>query len=147
MSGTRSRGAMLRLVTFAGASVVAAGALAGTGGAALADPLPGPQGQAQAGQHGASKGRTQPGHIRKVGHHHSRPRTVVRCQNDDTDQSDDIDSDDDEPRHYISPGSTAPAGGCAKDALNLAGMLAGDRTRADPPVRARTAQTARTARR
>jgi hypothetical protein len=136
MRGTRDRGALLRLATIAGASVVAAGALAGTGGAALADPLPRPPGRAQA-KRPAPAQAGQPAHpagkgpARHAGRHHHRPRTVVRCQNDDTDQLDEIDDDGDEPRHYVAPGSTAPSGGCAQDALNLAGLLAGDhRTRA-----------------
>ena len=142
MRGTPNRGALLRLATIAGASVVAAGALAGTGGAVLADPLPKPPGRAQAKPaapaqvkqpvHAAGKGR---GPARHPGRRHHRPRTVVRCQNDDTDQLDEIDNDGDEPRHYVSPESTAPGGGCAQDALNLAGLLAGDHH-----TRARTAR-------
>jgi hypothetical protein len=134
MRGTRSRGVVLRLVTFAGASVVAAGALAGTGGAVLAGPLPKPPGQAQAGQprHVASRSQAQPRHGgHAAGRRHVRPRTVVRCQNDDTDQTDEIDSDSDGPSHFVSPDITAPAGRCSRDALDLAGLLAGDhRTRA-----------------
>lgn len=140
MTSTRNRGALLRLATFSGASVVAAGALAGMGGAALADPLPKPPGRAQAAQHVTAKGHTRTG--RKAGRH--RPRTVVRCQNDDTDQTDEIDTDGDEPRHFVSPDVTAPAAGCSRDALNLAGLLAGDhRTRAHRSVPARTARTVR----
>jgi hypothetical protein len=131
MRGTRSRGGVLRLVTFAGASVVAAGALAGTGGAVLAGPLPKPPGQAQAvrSEHAAGKGRAQARHGgHAAGRRHARPRTVVRCQNDDTDQTDefDTDSDSDTPSHFVSPDSTAPAGRCSRDALALAGLLSGD---------------------
>jgi hypothetical protein len=116
---------------------VVAAALAGTAGVAVADPLPRPGAHGVAGKGNAA---TKHGVVRK-GHHHVRPRTVVRCQNDDTDQLDefDSDSDSDEPLHVVSPGTAAPAGGqCpgVQDALGIADILAGGhRTRGRVPAR------------
>jgi hypothetical protein len=121
MRGRRNR------VVLAGVTVVAA-ALAGTAGVAVADPLPKPNAH-------TGKGNTATRHgVARKGHHHVRPRTVVRCQNDDTEQIDEFDSDGGEPLHTVSPGTVAPAGsGCpgAQDALGIADILAGGhRTRA-----------------
>ena len=82
-------------------------AFVGPAGVAVADPPPKP------GAHGpAAKGNTATGHgVARKGHHHVRPRTVVRCQNDDTEQIDEFDSEDDEPLHTVSPGTPEPAGG------------------------------------
>jgi hypothetical protein len=69
--------------------------------------------------------------VKKGRHHHQQPRTVVRCQNDDTDQLDEFDGEG-EPVHIVSPGGAAPAGGnCpgAQDALGIAGILSGDHHR------------------
>jgi hypothetical protein len=113
---------------------IVAAALAGTAGAAVADPPPRPS------AHGvAEKGNAATRHgVGRRGHHHVRPRTVVRCQNDDTEQIDEFD-DDGEPLHVVSPGTAEAAGGrCpgARDALGIAGMLAGGhRTRARVPAR------------
>jgi hypothetical protein len=67
----------------------------------------------------------------------------VRCQNDGTDQIDEIDNDGDEPRHIVSPDPVAPTGSCPgfKNALGMAGLLGGDhRTRTDRAWRARAMQ-------
>ncbi|GAB2828616.1 hypothetical protein GCM10027176_36000 [Actinoallomurus bryophytorum] len=114
---------------------IVAVALAGTAGAAFADPLPRPGGHGVAG-----KGNTATRHgVVHKGHHHLRPHTVVRCQNDDTEQIDDFDSDGGEPVHIVSPGAAeAAGGGCpgAQDALGIADVLAGGhRTRAGVPLR------------
>jgi hypothetical protein len=114
---------------------IVAAALAGTAGVAVADPLPKPGAHGVAGKGNAA---TKHGVVRK-GHHHVRPRTVVRCQNDDTDQLDEFDSDSDEPLHVVSPGATVPAGGqCpgVQDALGIADILGGGhRTRGRVPAR------------
>lgn len=129
MTGRRRNLGVL-LTTLAGASVLAAG----TACPGLADPLPGPH--VRAAQTGpATTGRAHlqarhPGTGRKARHH--RPRTVLRCQSDDTDQIDEIDDDSEEPRHYAAPGGTvASPGSClgAGQALGIAGILAGDRPR------------------
>ena len=110
-------------------------ALAGTAGVAVADPPPRP------GAHGvAGKGNAATHHaVGRRGHHHVRPRTVVRCQNDDTEQIDEFDDDGGEPLHIVSPGTAEAAGGrCpgAQDALGIADILAGGhRTRARVPAR------------
>lgn len=118
------------VAALAGASVLAAGAE----GTALADPVPRPvlkplPPRAQAGS--AAKAHVQDGqHPRRVRHH--RPRTVVRCQSDGTEQIDEIDSDDDGPRHYVSPDAPGPAGNCpgARQALAIADLLDGGTRRA-----------------
>jgi hypothetical protein len=50
----------------------------------------------------------------------------VRCQNDETDQIDEFDDEDGEPRHIVMPGA---AGHCvgSREALQIAGLLGGDR--------------------
>jgi hypothetical protein len=110
-------------------AIVSAGAvLAGTASVAAADPAPVP-----VTRHSVA-GKGHPGrarHARRPGHHRAWPRTVVRCQNDDTEQTDDIDGDGIEPRHVVTPG--AADGACSRDALNIADILAGDR----PAVRRR----------
>jgi hypothetical protein len=106
-------------------AIASAGAfLAGTASVAVADPAPVSRHPAVGRGH-VALGR----HAHRPGRH--RPRAVVRCQNDETDQTDDIDSDDIEPRHVVTPG--AADGTCSRDALNIAGILAGDR----PAVRRR----------
>ena len=105
---------------------IAAAALAGTAGVAAADPRPRPSAHGVAGKGNAA---TRHGVGRK-GRHHLRPRTVVRCQNDDTEQLDEFDNDSDEPLHIVSPGTAAPAGErCPgiRDALGIADILAGGR--------------------
>jgi hypothetical protein len=141
MRGRRNTAVPVRwLMTIAAAALAATGtaALAGTESVAAADPLPRPNAHAR-GVAGKGHGSTRHGAGRK-GHHHIRPRTVVRCQNDDTDQIDEIDNDGGEPQHIVSPGGAAPGGGhCAgvRDALGIAGLLAGDhRTRAGMTGRA-----------
>jgi hypothetical protein len=49
----------------------------------------------------------------------------VRCQNDETEQTDEFDDDGLEPRHVVTPGGAD--GACSRDALNIADILAGDR--------------------
>ncbi|HZE30131.1 MAG TPA: hypothetical protein VE198_01690 [Actinoallomurus sp.] len=109
---------------------IVAAALAGTAGVAAADPPPKPSAHGVAGKGNAA---TRHG-VGRNGHRHLRPRTVVRCQNDDTEQLDEFDSDNDEPLHIVSPDTAAPAGGrCPgiRDALGIADILAGGhRTRA-----------------
>jgi hypothetical protein len=109
---------------------IVAAAFAGTAGVAAADPPPKPRAHGAAGKGNAAT-RHGVGH---KGHHHVRPRAVVRCQNDDTEQIDEFDNDGDEPPHTVSPSAVEPAGGrCPglQDALGLAGILAGGhRTRA-----------------
>jgi hypothetical protein len=111
---------------------VVAAALAGTAGVAVADPVPRPHGV-------AGKGNAATWHaVGRRGHHHVRPRTVVRCQNDDTEQIDEFDNDGGEPLHHVSPGTEAAGGRCpgAQDALGIADILAGGhRTRARVPAR------------
>jgi hypothetical protein len=128
MRGRRNR------VVLAGVTIVAA-ALAGTAGVAVADPLPRPNAHGAAGKGNAATRHA----VGRRGHHHVRPRTVVRCQNDDTEQIDEFDSDGGEPLHTVSPGTVAPAGSAcpgAQDALGIADMLAGGhRTRARVPAR------------
>jgi hypothetical protein len=139
MTGGRRRGRRRHLgvlvTTLAGASVLAAG----TAGAGLADPSPVPHGRAvRSGPATAGRGHLQGRHSgtgRKG--RHQRPRTVVRCQSDDTDQVDEIDDDTEEPRHHVVPGGTvAPSGSCSGvgEALGIADILAGDRPRG-PRVR------------
>lgn len=114
---------------------IAAVALAGTAGVAVADPQPRPSAHGVAG-----KGNTATRHgVGRRGHHHVRPRTVVRCQNDDTEQIDEFDNDGGEPLHIVPPGTAEAAGGScpgAQDALGIADILAGGhRTRARVPAR------------
>jgi hypothetical protein len=127
MRGRRNRAG--RLVA------IVAVALACTAGAAVADPVPRPSAHGVAGK---GNGATRHGVVRK-GHHHLRPRTVVRCQNDDTEQIDEFDNDGGEPVHIVSPGAAEAAGGrCpgAQDALGIADLLAGGhRARARVPAR------------
>lgn len=117
----RTKTGALRLGTMV---FVGAAAMAISAGAAVAGPAPGPPAQKQAGH---------TGHIRTV--HHPRPRTVARCQSDDTDQIDEFGDDGDEPRHSFTP--TESAGRCSEDALGIARVLAGEhaRPRAARPVR------------
>lgn len=103
-------------------TMVFVAAMAVSAGVAVAGPAPRPPVQKQV------------SHTRTV--HHPRPRTVVRCQNDDTDQIDEFGDDGDEPRHSFTP--TESAGGrCTGDALGIARVLAGQhaRPRATRPVR------------
>jgi hypothetical protein len=128
------------VTALAGASVLAAGAANGADGAkaegvALAGPSPRPY-PSHARAASAVKGRVQGKHPHRV--HRHRPRTVVRCQSDGTDQVDEIENDGEEPRHYVSPGSPAPAAGCpsVQQALGIANLLdGGHRTRPVRPVR------------
>jgi hypothetical protein len=103
---------------------VTAALLVPAAGAAAA-PSPRPVAGRTAAPRDASRadGGHSAGHGRGRAHH--RPRAVVRCQNDETDQVDEFDSDDDEPRHVIGPGRPAPYGHCPgyRDALALAGLL------------------------
>lgn len=112
------------VATLAGASVLAAGAE----GTALAGPAPSPAHAKEARAVKAHGGRAR--HVRRARH---RPRTVVRCQSDGTDRVEEIDDESDEPRHYVSPESDAPAGTCPglRDALGIANILGegGGRTR------------------
>ena len=96
---------------------VGAAAMAMTAGAAVAGPVPRPPAQKQAGH---------TGHTRTA---HHRPHTVVRCQNDDTEQIDEFGDDGDEPQHSFTPIQAAPGGRCSRDALGIARTLAGDRAR------------------
>lgn len=109
------------VATLAGASVLAAGAQ----GTALADPVPSPAHAKEA--KAAAKARDQARKARHVRRVHHRPRNVVRCQSDGSDQVDEIDDESDEPRHYVSPDSPAPAGTCPglQEALGIANILGG----------------------
>jgi hypothetical protein len=111
------------VATLAGASVLAAGAP----GTALADPAPSPAHTRQARVVKAHADRAR--HVRRARH---RPRTVVRCQSEGTDQIDEIDDESDEPRHYVSPDTPAPAGTCPglQEALGIANVLGGGARRA-----------------
>jgi hypothetical protein len=95
----------------------------GTASAAVAGPLPRPPRTA------AGAARRPAGHHRRGRNAYPRPRTVVRCQNDDSEQIDEIDNDGIAPSHVITPAGGAPAGSCAgaEDALGIARALAGDR--------------------
>lgn len=106
------------VATLAGACVLAAGAE----GTALADPAPSPAHARQARAVKAHADRAR--HVRRARH---RPRTVVRCQSEGTDQIDEIDDESDEPRHYVSPDDPAPAGSCPglQEALGIANILGG----------------------
>lgn len=120
MWGRRSKAGVL--------AAIVCGSVAVSAGAAAAAPAPRPPAarQRQAGH---------PGHVGAV-RHHPRPRTVMRCQNDDTDQIDDFGDDGDEPRHSFTPAGSA-GGRCTGDALGIARVLAGEhpRSRAARPVR------------
>jgi hypothetical protein len=110
-------------------AAVVGGAVAVSAGAAVAGPVPRPPAARQAAAH-KQAGRGE--HV----HHRPRPRTVLRCQSDDTDQIDEFGDDGDEPRHSFTP--TEPGGGrCSGDALGIARILAGEhpRSRAARPVR------------
>jgi hypothetical protein len=114
-------------------AMVFVAAMAVSAGAAVAGPVPRPPSQKQD-QKQDQKQVGQTGHIRTV-HHHPRPRAVVRCQNDETDQIDEFGDDVDEPRHSFTP--TESAGRCSGDALGIARVLAGEhaRPRVARPVR------------
>jgi hypothetical protein len=109
-------------------ATIVCGAMAATAvstGTAVAGPVPRPPSARQAaaprpaGHHGATR-------------HH--PRTVMRCQSDDTDQIEEF-GDDDEPRDSFTPAEAS--GRCSGDALGIARILAGDHPRRRParPVR------------
>jgi len=115
MWGRPNNAGAVRLVTMACLGTAAMAVMAGT---AVAGPAPRPPAQ-----------KPKPAGHAKAGHHHSRPRTVVRCQNDDTDQLDEFGDDGEEPRHVLTPAQTGTAGRCAGDALDIARILAGDHVR------------------
>jgi hypothetical protein len=123
MWGRRNNTGAVRLVTMACLGTAAMSVMAGT---AVAGPAPRPPAPKAAGHAKAGHAKAGPA---KAGHHHSRPQTVVRCQNDDTDQLDEFGDDDEEPRHVLTPIQAGPAGRCAGDALDIARVLAGDRAR------------------
>src|SRR3569833_2478035 len=119
----------VRLMAVLGAGIATMGALAGT---AVAAPVPKPPAQQVAGPRPPAPQQAATGHSghaagrAKAGH--PRPRTVVRCQNDETDQIDEFDTDRDEPRHIVTPAGNTQAGHCAgsRDAIEIARILAGE---------------------
>ena len=111
---------MARSVVVAVASLVIVGIC---GEAAGADPRPRPV-------------RRPDAHHAQVAHpggrqarHHVRPRAVVRCQSDGTNEVDEFDDQDGLPQYTFSPGGSpaAQAGECSGRALDIARILAGDR--------------------
>ncbi|MDN3359234.1 hypothetical protein [Actinomadura sp. DC4] len=120
MRSRRDTTGISRLVTVVGFS---AAVVAGSAGAAVAAPVPRPVAPKPVAQR----------HV-KAGHHHPRLHTIVRCQNDDTEQIDEFGDEGEEPRHTLTP---AGAPGCSRAALDIARILAGDRARprAARPVR------------
>jgi hypothetical protein len=136
----RKRDATARQVLWL-VTVVCAGmvALCAPASRAAAGPSPQPAGRPHAEQqdHTTGKGRLSTGHAGRAEHagggrtgrHHPRPHSVVRCQNDETDQVDEFDNEDGEPRHIVAPSRPDAAGHCigSREALAIAGLLGGDR--------------------
>jgi hypothetical protein len=114
---------VLWLVTAVSAGMVA---LCPSAGRAGTGPSPQPGGRPRT-QQDHTSGRAGHGGGRKTGHHH--PRSVVRCQNDETDQLDEFDDEDGEPRHVVAPSRPDAAGHCvgSREALQIAGLLGGAR--------------------
>ncbi|MCW2862205.1 MAG: hypothetical protein JWP48_3913 [Actinoallomurus sp.] len=114
---------VLWLVTAVCAGMVA---LCAPAGRADTGPSPQPGGRSRT-QQDHTTGRAGQGGGRRTGHH--RPRSVVRCQNDETDQLDEFDDEDGEPRHSVAPSRPDAAGHCvgSREALQIAGLLGGAR--------------------
>jgi hypothetical protein len=113
---------VLWLVTAVCAGMVA---LCAPAGRAATGPAPQPDGRPRTQQDHAT-GRAGHGGGRRPGHH---PRSVVRCQNDETDQLDEFDDEDGEPRHIVPPSRPDATGHCvgSREALQIAGLLGGAR--------------------
>lgn len=111
------------------AAVVCAGALTGIPAIAAADPPPRPPGRAQVAHHPAARHPGHLGHSAAHGRtrpaHHRPPRTVARCQHDETDQVEEINDDDDLPEHTMAPGAPVPAGICGGQDTELIKRILG----------------------